>query len=518
MAAAAATCTLGLVCAGSVSPAAATVRLARRTPVLVTSAVNLHERGIPIPQSFLGISTDWDEAVHRTGIPSTGPNDVYDRLIANLARYGGGIPTLRVGGNFQDSAWWDPTGQVTLRDDERGLYTPITALTLDGLALNVRRTGQRMILGLDLGADDPALAQTELREFLKYLPRRSIIGLSIGNEPGQYPYHIRFEGTRNGRHVVTYLRARSWNGPQYIGQWLRFARSLRRVLPGVPLAGTDNFPGLVSAQAFVSRTRRMLAVYTQHYYALAACTQGGHQYRPGNPNYPTLAGLLGHQPFSLSPDVTGGKVARRYRKPFYIDEMNSTSCGGRHGLSDSLGAGLWLLDQYLTNVFIRVRGVDLHSDNPVETPFGFGYDVATHKWTGYVTPLYYAMLAFAQAVGKSGRLLAYPLFAARSPEHANVHVWGIREPNHSLRLVVINKDLRRGGLVRLFVPHAHRSAMLTRLVGPSPTSSTGVSLAGQSVASDGALVGRVRARAVKPVRGFFDFTMPSASAAILTIP
>jgi hypothetical protein len=491
---------------------------AKPSDVLVTAIVSPSERGLPIPQSFLGVSTDWNRVIIRTGVPATGPNTVYDRLIANLARYGGGVPTLRVGGNFQDSAWWDPSGQVNLRDDQRGMYTPITARTLQGLAINARATRQRMILGLNLGADDPRLVQAEVRAFLKYVPRHDLLALAIGNEPGQYPYHPRFQRTVQGRHVVRYLRGHSWNANQYIGEWRRMAAAIRRVHPGLPLAGTDNFPGLVSAQHFIARTGRQLTVYTQHYYAESACTQTGHQYKPGSPHYPTISGLLGTQPFAITPDIQGAETARSHHKPFYVDEMNSTSCGGRNGFSNSLGAALWLLDQYFVNVLIGVDGVDLHVDDPVEAPFGFGYDLQHHRWYGAVTPLYYSMLAFARAVGSHGRFLRYPLFSARSPVHANVHVFGVRDADGSLRLVVINKDLRRGGRVRLLLPHGRGTAQLARLLGPSPKSTSGVTLGGQAVAPDGSLRGRRRSARVDPSGGVYQFWVAPASAAILTIP
>jgi hypothetical protein len=503
------------VAAASFDRAAASRSAAPHT--LVTARVNPTERGRPIAQSFLGVSSDWNRVDVNTGAAATGPNDIYDHLMGNLSAYGGGVPTLRIGGNFQDSAWWDPSDVVTLADDRRGLYTPITAGTLSALALNARTTGQRMILGLNLGADDPRLIQTEVRAFLRYVPRRKILALTIGNEPGQYPFHQKFAGSRGGRHVVTYLRSHSWNGNQYIGQWRRMATAIRSVARGLPLGGTDNFPGLVTAAGFIARTDRQLRVYTQHYYAETACTQTGHPYPPGSPHYPTLHGLLtGSQTFSLTPDIDGERAARKYHKPFYLDEFNSTSCGGRNRYSNSFGASLWLLDQYFANALIGVQGVDLHVDNPLEAPFGFGY--RNGQWFGAVTPLYYAMLGFARAVGAHGRLLLHPTFTARSPERANVHVYGVRDADGSLRLIVIDKDLRSGGLVRLLVPHSRRPGTLVRLTGPRPSAITGVELGGQSVAADGALTGARRASTVKPAKGVYRFSLAAASAAILTIP
>jgi hypothetical protein len=181
-----------------------------------------------------------------------------------------------------------------------------------------------------------------------------------------------------------------------------------------------------------------------------------------------------------------------------------------------MGAALWLLDQYFVNLLIGARGVDLHSDDTVESPFVFKYGGGS--WMGFASPLYYAMLAFAQAVGGHARLLVVPTFRAQPTRGANVHLFAIRERSGELRVVVINKDLQRSGRVRLSVAHGRRAARLAVLRGPSPSAVTGVTLAGQSVAGDGSLQGAARYQLVRPSRGVYSFFLNAASAATLVIP
>src|SRR5689334_11585278 len=83
---------------------------AAHASTLVTAKINPHERGRAIPHSFLGFSAEWKGLFQTTGNSSTGINQIYQQLLSNLSRYGGGTPTLRIGGNYADDAWWNPGG------------------------------------------------------------------------------------------------------------------------------------------------------------------------------------------------------------------------------------------------------------------------------------------------------------------------------------------------------------------------------------------------------------------------
>src|SRR5437660_4139395 len=84
--------------------------IAGASPVLLTARYNPREHGKPISTSFLGVSTDWPGVQNNTSANGPGADPLYDQLIANLGAYGGGAPTLRVGGGLQDHAWFDATG------------------------------------------------------------------------------------------------------------------------------------------------------------------------------------------------------------------------------------------------------------------------------------------------------------------------------------------------------------------------------------------------------------------------
>lgn len=456
------------------------------------------------------------------GNTGAGPNYVYRQLIANLTQYGAGMPTLRVGGDYQDGAWWNPIGKPL--PYAQGIYTNITPSTLAGLGTDARDLGQKMILGINLGANDVALAQNEARAMLSAIPRRDILGLEIGNEPDDYSIRVSYEKRDAHGRVIKrrYLRGRGFNGNQYLRQWGRVASGLRRVSRTVPLVGMAGYGEIVTPQRFLAREHKRVAFYTEHAYPMTACDRKGRAYTPGNNAYPTVKKLLG--PVGAYNNVgqikRGVASAHRWHKRYVIDEMNSIACFPRIQVSGSFAATLWALDEWFLQVALGVDGVNMHIDSPLKTPFQFSI-VGPQKWAGAANPLYYAVLAFAATAGKHGRLLFSPTYLARTGAKGkvNARVWAVRS-GRKLRVLVLNKDLTHSGTVRIAVPGSARVGQVARLTAPSVTALSGVTFAGQAVATptfDGKLEGTRRTDPVKPHSGVYSFTMPRASAALLTI-
>jgi hypothetical protein len=128
------------------------------------------------------------------------------------------------------------------------------------------------------------------------------------------------------------------------------------------------------------------------------------------------------------------------------------------------------------------------------------------------------MLLFARATPDRARLLPRVTTGAKVRRGANVKVWGTLDGT-TARIVLLNKGARAGGTVEV---KAHGDgATLERLTAPSMNSISGVTLAGQSIpdlSRDGKLTGSPSAEPVTPKRGVYRFTLPAASAALLTIP
>jgi hypothetical protein len=502
--------------------AAAGCSLAASTPAsagaLISTRITDHEKGRAIPRSFLGISSDWNAVYKVVGNARTGPDYVYRQLLQNIAAYGGGMPTLRVGGDYADAAWWNPTS----RPDpyERGVFVDIKPDLLAGLASDARGLGQQMILGVNLGANDVALARDEAKAILATIPRRNILGLEIGNEPDDYTFRIAYEKKDASGRVVKrrYLRGRKYGGSQYLREWDRVAGALRKLSPRVPLAGMGGYGQIVSPQRFVARERRRLGFYTEHAYPMTACDRKGRIYKPGEKQYPTIAKLLG--PIGAYTTVgqqkRGIAAAHRFHKRYVVDEMNSVSCYSRAQVSGGFAATLWAVDEWFLQIALGVDAVNMHIDSPVKTPFQFSI-VGPRSFAARANPLYYAMLAFAATSGRGGRLLYGPTFVARTK--ANARVWAVKTRS-GYHVLVINKDLKRSGAVRIAISRSKRAGRLVRLSAPSISATSGVSFAGQAVAPstfDGKLQGTPQSQTVRPRRGVYTFTMPRGSAALLTV-
>ena len=125
-----------------------------------------------------------------------------------------------------------------------------------------------------------------------------------------------------------------------------------------------------------------LAAVTLHRYPLRACTTD-----PSQPNFPSIANLLAARSSqgvaqAIAPSV---RVAHRHRAAFRLDELNSASCSGKRGVSDTFAAALWLADTLFALAAVGVDGVNLHTlPGAAYQPFSFIHDRA--GWHGAVAP------------------------------------------------------------------------------------------------------------------------------------
>src|SRR5262249_37454329 len=101
---------------------------------------------------------------------------------------------LRVGGNSQDGYQWNPTGSTTAN---RLFSGTINSGLVDALFEAARRTGWKVILGLNLRNDNPAMAAALAKYAIGQHTGRNLVALEIGNEPNGYlseaDYLARFQ-------------------------------------------------------------------------------------------------------------------------------------------------------------------------------------------------------------------------------------------------------------------------------------------------------------------------------------
>ena len=141
---------------------------------------------------------------------------------------------------------------------------------------------------------------------------------------------------------------------------------------------------------------------TYHRYPLRACVTD-----PTSPGFPSIPNLLADSASAglATPMAPFIAVTHRHNLPFRVAEMNSASCQGAKGVSDTFASALWALDTMFQFASVGVDGVNFHM-----LP-GSNYELftvshnSTGAWQAFVHPEYYGLLMFAQAFPPGARLL-----------------------------------------------------------------------------------------------------------------
>lgn len=206
---------------------------------------------------------------------------------------------------------------------------------------------------------------------------------------------------------------------------------------------------------------------------------------PTSPVYPTVPNLLS----SLSSQkLTAGigryaAIAHRHGSGFRLDELNSVTCQGKLGVSDTFASALWVLDTLFRMVRLGVDAVNIHT------------------WAGAPPN---------EAAPPGSRLLKIQTAGGRQ-----VRVWATLAPDHRIRIVLINDSATKARSLFIRPPVAAGPAALERLRAPSVYSTGAVTFAAQSFGAEtasGALKGRVSSTSVRLVAGQLQVSLPAASA------
>ncbi len=452
----------------------------------------------PIASGFVGLSIEYSALPAYAGRSPGGLDPVFVQLIRNLTP--SQAPVLRIGGDSTDRSWVVIPGMPR----PPGIKYTIGQAWLRLAGGLTRALHARMILGINLEADSTKLAVGEARALIAAVGRSSVEAIEIGNEPELYgsfswyraPDGIGFPG-----------RPAHYDFPSYSADYANFAKSL----PVVPLAGpaTGSVSWMGQLQRFVTATPR-LGLVTVHRYPLDRC------FTPVTSNmYPTIGHLLA----SASSAGLAGTVARdvviAHARGLLlrVDELNSVSCEGKRGVSNTFASSLWVLDTLFQLARVGVDGVNIHT-LPGSQYQPFELTRTNGTWRGRVEPEYYGMLMFSEAAPAGSRLLAL----SGSPG-GQIRTWATRAPDGRTRVVLINDYARRSRFVAVRVAAMSRTAALSRLSAPSIATTRHVTIGGQSFGpstTTGLLRGQPRQIAVVPVAGTYAVRLPPATAAMLT--
>jgi hypothetical protein len=287
-----------------------------------------------------------------------------------------------------------------------------------------------------------------------------------------------------------------------------YAAALHRAARGIELAGpavANPLAGHAWLAGLVDQDSKSLGLLTTHRYPLSNCF---HTLR--SPYYPTLGRLLSERASagmaaSVAPAVA---LAHSHGLELRLTEFNSVSCLGRSGVSNSFGTALWAPDALLEMLRTGVDGVNLHLRTfSVNAPFLF-----TPR--GFIArPAIYGLAMFARTFGPGARLTPVALSGARV---RHLKVWAVLVGRRELHLLVIDKG-RMPVRMTLRLPGARGNATVQRLLAPSVRSTSGVTLAGQSLGRDGLWVGKRVLEPLAPGPSGYRLAVRGYSAALVTV-
>jgi hypothetical protein len=486
---------LGLMLCGGASAGVARADLL--SAPAVTATVGASPTTASVPPGFLGLSLEYKAVAAYAGAGPGTINPALVQLIRNLTP--GQSPVLRIGGRSTDGTWW-PMPHIRAPGGIKYSLTPAWMQTIRALAAALNA---RLILGVNLAAGNPKLAGAEARALVHGLGRRYIQALEIGNEPDLYSH---FPLYRAAHRRAMFARTHAYDMTALAHDY----RQWRSALPRIPLAGPSlaNLPWMAQLGTFLSTTRGVGTV-TFHRYPLKSCWSA-----PGTPSFPTIPNLF--TPYAS--DALAQRLARyvaiahAHGVPFRVDEMNSVSCSGARGVSNTFASALWALDTLFEMASVGVDGVNIHTlPHSYYAPFSFTRSGGA--WRAIVNPLYYGLLMFAQAAPPGSRLLPVQGLTRQ------VRVWATLAPDGTIHTVLINDKPSAPVLVFLRVSRSSAAPTLEQLQAPSEAATSGVTLGGQCFAAAGASGTLVGPRSLTPISslgGMYSIRLPPGSAAMLT--
>jgi hypothetical protein len=424
---------------------------ARPAPVVVVE-VDERSPGRVVPEGFLGLSVEWSTLFDYLGDGAGNPRPSTVKLLADFAQ-DGHRPLVRIGGNSQDLVWWNPTGGA-LPARARISVSPLHIATLARLQAAL---GNQLVIGLNLALGDVDNAAALAAAARAAIAPDGIAAFELGNEPDSYvpthrqsgydwaAYLSEVRGLRDG--VATRL------APAAKIPFMWPALATARWLPNLDgeVAGGRSLGGMVSA----------------HKYPFTVC--GG--LPPPRPS--DLLGDLATTGLAtgLAPHI---KAARDAGVRFRMSEVNTVSCGGAPGVSDTYAAALWAAAFAMQMAAAGADGVDFHCGEltaGVSHYAAFLYDVAGHP---LVRPLYYGMRLASLATAAHGRLLPVTIAGA-----APLRAFATLGDDGALRVLVMNPTATAVSGLKV-AAHVDRdgTATLVRLRAANLGATSGLTLGG----------------------------------------
>jgi hypothetical protein len=413
------------------------------TAVQTVATATISAAAGTLPDYFMGLS--YEKGAFVTESLFTAANK---SLAGMFNRLGNGI--LRIGGNSLDQTRWNPNGP----GNTPGQVSPAD---IDNLAGFTALTNWKILYGVNLATSTPALAAAEVAYAQSKLSH-ALIGFEIGNEPEEY--YLSYYPT-------------GWNLTAFEILWQQFRSAILATTPSAIITGPDTggngSSGNVTAWSvpFTQRpTGKLISLLTQHYY------RGN-----GHSSNATVKNLISPDANIITACATLKSAASARGIPFRISETNSYLYGGSPGVSDAYASALWVID-HLFNIAhggasgVNMQGGDVGDYTPIANS---GSTVLEAR------PEYYGLLLFS--LSGQGTLLQ----TALSTSNFNATVYAVLTPSSDINVLIVNKEVYQSLNITIDCGRNIIDADLIELRGPSLTATTGQTLQGATVATDGSI-------------------------------
>ena len=403
---------------------------------------------------------------------------------------------LRIGGDSADRAVWSPRRELPEWVFE------LTPSWLRAATRIVHQTGTHVILDLNTMSSTPQLAARWAKMAIAGLPRGSIRAFEVGNEPDIYN-QSKWQHMTAGRGAPpapSHITAES-----YARSFAAYANAVAGVAHGVPLLA----PALAEPQRnsiwitkLLARPHPKLSAITAHRYPYSACA------RLSAPTFPSI-------PRVLSENATAGIGRMAYKLehitdpatlPLWLTEMNSVTCGGTKGVSNTFATALWAPDALFELIRAGTEAAFVHVRPPlVNMAFSLTRTGLTAR------PLLYGLALFSRMLGPGAELM--PLHLA-APTSLHLKAWAVRTSDRVMHVLLLNKG-DRSLLIGLRLPLTG-TATYQRLSAPRVASTAGVTLGGQHLTRAATWGGRPITRRLIGPTNRLSIAVPRYSAALVT--
>ncbi|KAG6808843.1 hypothetical protein H0H92_002618 [Tricholoma furcatifolium] len=355
-------------------------------------------------------------------------------LMANLAERTGRV-NIRVGGNTQDTAVLvdsTPDGKMLEKNttgSSNPTQTPPLVYTADLLYMMANISALvnvHWFVGVPFLIQDPATRLAITKNAYEILGD-NLMGIQLGNEPDLYytPY-------------------------DYFGDFGVYVQDMQNAsLPGQNLLVGPNIAYAtwttedVWNTGFVSSYSANLAFLSVENYPTDNCAV--YYYTGSAPQDPQtiFSEYLSHTAQNsgygiIRKFVNSTQFALQNGKRLAMMETNTASCGGFPGISDAFASALWGVDyafQLAYNNFgaamFHVSGQDVYYNPFTPPPTN---QSSFHQWS--IGPLYYALLAAAEALGPSNATQVLDLGANGGNEYTPAYAF--YENGNPVRVGIIN--------------------------------------------------------------------------------